>query len=356
MEKVIERLSDAQNPVKLIWVSIGCAAQLEQKKIDRIENADMHQKPQFILDFQRQYNVHVLTILIDRDMEDVPVCISQNVFGVPYERDGDVFKSVSETIVNIKQNCAYGECDKYSDFDIIPLLSQLSEYAVNSNSLLFLHDFSGRRIPSEIVPQEYCSLIQYGISASCELDCYIDLTQTHNMPLIEFNGNYFSIFNPRSIPNHQLRFAHDSTRSERKKQLIAAHAIGLLNRTVRCMDIFRTLLVVVRGEGRFKDKIEKLGPRFEYHDREYGDSTCDALNKCTDDTSLMLLVAAVEKEIFLPNLRTVLAICGTTEWYNNIADRIYTDNIYDIYKEINNFKKEVIDFMEKRLDYVKYDP
>jgi len=356
MERAIERLLDTKNPVKLIWVSIGCAAQLKQKRICHIENEDMHQKPPFIQDFQKEYDHQILSIFIDREMEDVPVCISQNVVDANYERDGDVFRSRTETIVNVKKNCSYGKVDQYSDFDIIPWLSQFNEYAINSNCLFILHDFSGRKIPFEIVPQEYCSLIQYGISASCELDCYINLTETKNKPIIEFDGDHFSLFNPRSISNYNLRYAHCSTNSERKKQVIAEYASGLLNRCLSRINIFRTLLVVAREDLSIDTKIEKLTPRFEHHDIEYGDSTVSALKNCHDDTSLMLLVATIEEEIFLPNLRTILSICGKIEWYNNIKDRIYTDDIYKIYEQISKFKSEVLSFMKKRIEYVKYDP
>ena len=208
--------------IEIIYVAIGSASCLLEKRIDDLKMEDRQQFPPFMQKIHRDNpNLRITLVLIDPMLTDPPYCVERQL---DCKRVSDYHYS-SETInvYAFRESCSYYDGD-YGQ-DIRPSFRKLITYCQNNPVIAFVHAFSGREMSdlreNLMGKNPYLQeKIMFGIDFGQDGGCYIDLMNPTNHPLLESDGGQYTIFNPSSIPNTSLVSMYHCTDNNIKRMQI----------------------------------------------------------------------------------------------------------------------------------------
>lgn len=209
------------------YIAIGCAALLKEKKIDCVPNSKMQQFPPFLQEIKQKYNDVPMTILlIDPELEPIPVCIVNkdiklhddmcfessaiwNNKKILWSRNHNVFYTKNVTIYCFNTCVDYWHSMKSSTVhtNIYNNLLDYQQKIIDTKSLLFMHDYSGRSMIefAQHMDDKLCHNIKYVMyditTRTQEISCDIDLTNDIFYPVL---NNDMTIHNPFLLKEQKI--------------------------------------------------------------------------------------------------------------------------------------------------------
>jgi hypothetical protein len=180
------------------YISIGCAANMTEKKIKKLCVSEYHQFPLFLMELLNQHpDIHINLILIDPFIEEPPYITTTNIYDLELEwenHDGsNVYECDNITVFSFKNSFQYD--DNYDN------LRTINNYCIDNNQLLFVNDFTGRDLSliANYFDKELgdnLDKIMYDITIRNNIGCFTDLTDVNNMPIIYLDNDLLKIKNP----------------------------------------------------------------------------------------------------------------------------------------------------------------
>ena len=175
MDKYIQQLSVLEEFPDIIYMSVGCSANLNSKMLNHLEKKDMQQYPPFLSDFHDKHpEASMLLILIDPSLETPSDCTK-------YVK-GDVI------VKEFREYVKYGDAvDEYTIgfTNIVPIVNDVVSQCIKNKSLFCFHDFTGMQIPVHLFDEtKESERVCIDISRGTDYGCYIDLEKDTNYPII----------------------------------------------------------------------------------------------------------------------------------------------------------------------------
>ena len=311
------------------YIGIGSAARLSEKNINILSDSDMHQYPPFLQNFHK-YNldIPIRLILIDEGLEEIPYIVS-NYYN-NWDRKNNIFfnKNQDITVISINENIYYDYKKRMYDDKTIKLFSCLNNYMIQTNNLMFVHDFSGNNISllAEYYENENIHKnILYDIGLRQNNSCYIDLDNNKLHPIIE-NGYIFNPF----YQNHFL----ENNQIQKNNQIKIVIKYKLNNIKITLWSLFRRIFIIYINNNLIKydknvlftDNIlnisnKKIDTQFIKNITEY--DFCLYNNKLNDEYKYFKLFKGTNDLQYLNKILILIK--------NKIFDEI--KKIYDFFNE-----------------------
>jgi hypothetical protein len=375
---------------EIYFFSIGSAALIKEKGLDKLLETDCQQYPPFLQYAKKQYpDVKINIILIDRELKDLPYCICKSNIenGISNTVDDGwyIVNPFDNIFINPEQNIqviAFKEYVSYldnqnnqnTDYNIYDSFRMFHKYCINNGKLMFVHDFSGnpvhilaRQFDNDLV--QHKNKILYDINMRTYGGCYVDLSHSKNHPIIINKDNVLQIFNPYGIEHSGLidiyKELDDNKFSENhmKNQIL----IYLYYQTCEFKNIFsiyRRFIVHVRNvKSGLTDKKEQLDfidslhkRSFELIDIRHGTNCIDMCKTYIGTTNpddlndlIHLLYQKLRSEM-IKMFDFFLNASDTNKMVEQLFNELNHDKPYEWDKLVN---KKYIDEIEKALCVTK---
>lgn len=213
MDTLLEHLKDDEGDTKIVYIAVGCAANLEEKKIDFLKDHENQQFPVFLRDIQKKYNFPIYILLADPLLTKPPYIINNG-----WDLNDDCYQKDNIKVFTINKIFDY-EKNKEK-------FKTLNKFCFDNQHLLFFHDYTGLDINNfykhiEEQCKMYSKHIMYGINMRTDSGCYMDLNNIQNKPIIFEENNRYVIFNPNYTDD--LVDIYNETKSEEIKEQIKIH-------------------------------------------------------------------------------------------------------------------------------------
>lgn len=261
------------------FISIGSAAHMTNKETGELADKYNHQFPPFLQKIKKEYgDMKIIIILIDPTLENPPHIVKNGNFNVDAKNNNFFHDNklnisvycfrfyVTYITEKIMDNPLYNTGINY--IDITSFLNHYNNLCIKTNSLLFVHDFTGRRFDKlayhfDNILGDKRHKIMYDICSRVDEGCYSDLTDMINTPIIrKTSTNNYSIFNPFAINSHELINLHNSlsetsfSDKAMKKQIKKFIEIKINNFKKYYISLFRRLLLIANSHDEsYKYKI-----------------------------------------------------------------------------------------------------
>lgn len=182
------------------YISVGCAHFDEE--VSNTSPGSEQQYPPFL----RQHdNIHTTLVLIDYALELPPKCLT-HINDIEMTEYKNVFKSKNKTIYCFQNRVSW--TNEQHCTNIYSSLLAYHNYILQSESLFFFHDFTGRDIheladimdtklityEGNIINKTNLKKIMYDITLRQNIGCFVNLNDEHNMPIIDLKK--LEIINP----------------------------------------------------------------------------------------------------------------------------------------------------------------
>ena len=245
MNGIIKEITEVNNnSQEIIYVGIGCASNLDVKKIDKLKLQNNHQYPNFLRRFNK---VKRTLILVDSLLDEIPYCIKHDFSNSKYiikPRDDYVKYELKDENIDIYVLCELFYNNNINDLRV------LNNYCITNRILLFVHKFTGEDtgelayyFDEELKDNK--DLIMYDISLRTNYGCYIDMINCINNPIIEFIKDEYIIFNPFNKTNKELLDIYKETNNKNKKKQIKKYFNVLFNEFLKNYTVLRQIHIQV---------------------------------------------------------------------------------------------------------------
>jgi hypothetical protein len=183
----IKEKYDGRYP-NIIYIAVGSANNID------------HQYPPFLKKILFKINVRLSIILIDGDLEDIP--LSKSILP-----DNTQLYSIKENLVLDDDELSLYNNKTYNCFEI---LREINKFCMETYTTLIYQSYTGIDMQKVAMLfdndiKQHLNHIIYGIGERCNDDCFLDLNNKKYDFLIKYDGN-IHLYNPYYYLMNEIKF------------------------------------------------------------------------------------------------------------------------------------------------------
>lgn len=274
-------IADGKGNQNIIFISIGCASNLLQKSLMKLDEKDNQQYTPYLKKIKNFYpEIPLYLVLIDPELYNPPYCVKSsrqhfllgkftNPLNVELPEGWCRNEQYSNVYINnienihvyvIREMVVYTEVDteresaiEKNHINIIDQLAILNEHCKGTNDILFVHDFTGRNTHylSYFFDKELCGYkdrIIYDITLRSDGMCFVDLLNPlYDLRVVDKGDGIITFKNPYNIDISELVQEYTNSSDDiYKKQIIHTIRVIIRNFFEIIYVMFRQMYMLVK--------------------------------------------------------------------------------------------------------------